>query len=76
MEEIKDDVETIHDKCHVPIGAVKDLEKKVSDLEKQDIRLDGDIRKIEDHMKAQDISMTEIKTDVKTVLKYLLDNKK
>lgn len=75
MEEIKDDIDKFHVGCHVPVGAVKDLEKKVSDLEKQDLRLDGDIKKIEEHMKAQDSSMIEIKTDVKSVLKYLLDKK-
>lgn len=73
MEEIKGDVETMHDRCHVPIGAVKDLEKKVSDLEKQDIRLDGDIKKIDEHLKMLDTSMSEIKADVKSVLNILIE---
>lgn len=75
MEEIKSDVENIHNRCHVPIGAVKDLEKKVSDLEKQDLRLDGDIKKIDEHMRSQDNSITEIKVDVKEILKYLMNGK-
>jgi len=75
MEEIKEDIENMHSRCHVPVGAVKDLEKKVSDLEKQDLRLDGDIKKIEEHMKSQDNSITEIKTDVKEILKHMLKNK-
>lgn len=73
MEEIKEDVDKIHDRCHVPVGAVRDLEKKVIALEKQDLLIDGNIKKIEEHMKAQDNSMSEIKTDIKSVLNILIE---
>jgi len=75
MEEIKDDVETFHVSCHVPIGAVKDLEKKVSDLEKQDLILDGDIKKIDEHLKSLDNSIAEVNKDVKSILNHLLKDK-
>ncbi len=73
MEEVKDDVGKIHNGCHIPIGSVKALEKKVQDLEKQDLILDGDIKKIDEHLKSLDNSINGITKDVKSVLAILIE---
>lgn len=72
VEEIESDVGRVHNTCHIPRGAVKALEEKVIELEKQDVKIEGDVQKIEEHLKSVEVSVLEIKTDVKTVLNYLI----
>jgi len=58
LEEVKEDIGAVHDRCHVPTGAVKKLEEKVTALELQDARFDGDLR-------TMNSSLGEIQKDVK-----------
>lgn len=70
MEEIQDDVENIHIRCHVPEGAVKKLEDRVSGLELQNARLDGELNKIDEHLKTLDNSVKEVKTGINSIINH------
>ena len=60
----KHDIESVHLKCHIPMGAVEEMKQEIVELEKVDHDLETRFAVMESELK-------EIKSDVKAVLMHL-----
>lgn len=60
-------IKNIHDGCHVPVGAVRALEVKVSKLEIKDTELDGDVKEINEHLTSVDSTLALIHASINKV---------
>jgi len=67
IKKLEEGLKDVHLGCHIPIGAVKALEDKVSDLEIKDTELDGDVKEINEHLKSLDITVDLIHKSIAKV---------
>jgi predicted nucleic acid-binding Zn-ribbon protein len=70
IDSLQKELDGVHLSCPIKPERIEALGLKVTALELEDSKIDGDLKKINQHLKNLDDSMTEMRVDIKAILNH------
>ena len=70
IDSLQKELAEVHLSCPIKPEKVENLALKITALELEDSKIDGDLKKINQHLKNLDDSMTEMRVDIKAILNH------
>lgn len=72
IPEINEKLSNIHLQCHIPRGVLETVKSEIAELKEKDVEIDGDIRKVLEHLKGNDKAFDKLDAKVDRVLDILI----